>query len=303
MRADPPQPSPETVVIIAGKCYFSYCPHRERWCVRQGARAMTGSYREYGIRYLFLRKIKILAYHSVVPEEGDDFSVHPETFLAHMEYIKKSRRPVLGLEEAIGLLKKNRSPFNAVVITFDDGCSKLMDHAFPVLERYNFPSTVFVPMALLGRDYRFAAGAEGGGTRIMDLNDTAQVKAHFPGVSFGSHSMTHPDLTKLDAERMRREFHESFNILKTAIGESFLPFAYPFGKFDGSVRDLAVETGYDCALTFGNIMSNTARTDPWALKREMIRRAHPVRRLRIKLSSLYDIPRKLLRLPGKALRL
>jgi peptidoglycan/xylan/chitin deacetylase (PgdA/CDA1 family) len=50
------------------------------------------------------------------------------------------------------------------------------------------------------------------------------------GISFGSHTMTHPVVSRLTAAQLERELADSKSILELRIGSPAAHFAYPFGK-------------------------------------------------------------------------
>jgi peptidoglycan/xylan/chitin deacetylase (PgdA/CDA1 family) len=94
------------------------------------------------------RHLRVLCYHGlwVTPgfQYGDRLFMPPEQFERRMERLARSGRPVLGLEEAVEALARDRLPAGAVVITIDDGWASTYSHMLPVLERLKLPATVYV---------------------------------------------------------------------------------------------------------------------------------------------------------------
>ena len=88
------------------------------------------------------RKLLVLTYHR--------FSSHKELnkvsaaeFSAHLEYLKKYTS-VISLSEAVEhLAKQTRLPPNSTVITVDDGYRDTFDVAYPLLNSFGFPATLF----------------------------------------------------------------------------------------------------------------------------------------------------------------
>jgi peptidoglycan/xylan/chitin deacetylase (PgdA/CDA1 family) len=73
-----------------------------------------------------------------------------------------------------------------------------------------------------------------------------------PGMSIGSHTLSHPVLGTLSAEEQRRELAESRSGLQELIGKEVDTVAYPYGKPADLNRDtarLAAEAGYDAGFT------------------------------------------------------
>jgi peptidoglycan/xylan/chitin deacetylase (PgdA/CDA1 family) len=78
-------------------------------------------------------------------------SARPADFERQMAYLAR-RRPLLSLDDVLAIRRGERSmPAGAVMVTFDDGYRDFLEHAWPVLERYEIPATLFLPTAYPGR--------------------------------------------------------------------------------------------------------------------------------------------------------
>lgn len=93
-------------------------------------------------------RLLILCYHGVAM--GDEAASHPEmflpvsTFARRMEILSQSNCRVLPLDEALRLLQAGKLPPKSVAITFDDGWADFRESAFPILQRFGFPATVYL---------------------------------------------------------------------------------------------------------------------------------------------------------------
>src|SRR5262245_8379646 len=90
-------------------------------------------------------RVPILLYHRVTEVMNDPWilCVKPKKFSEHLEHLRKYYRPI-SLRTMLQMLKKNRLPRHAVVITFDDGYADNYLNARPILEKYDIPATFFV---------------------------------------------------------------------------------------------------------------------------------------------------------------
>lgn len=71
-------------------------------------------------------------------------------------------------------------------------------------------------------------------------------------VSFGAHSVTHPNLAVLDSERLEFEVGESKRRIESELDRPVRHFAYPFGRpqqVGGSVAAVVGRSGFACGLT------------------------------------------------------
>jgi peptidoglycan/xylan/chitin deacetylase (PgdA/CDA1 family) len=101
-------------------------------------------------------QLRILCYHGLWLAPGRPYGnclfMAPEQFEARMARLRRSRRPVLALGEAVARLAANDLPPAAVVITIDDGWASTRSHMLPILERYQLPATLYATTWYSGRD-------------------------------------------------------------------------------------------------------------------------------------------------------
>jgi peptidoglycan/xylan/chitin deacetylase (PgdA/CDA1 family) len=91
------------------------------------------------------RGFTILLYHRV-NEHNDPFSIQaiaPAHFAAQMAYMRKHFSP-LPLSDLLRRAQQQSLPPNAVSVTFDDGYRDNYEVAFPILQRYSIPATIFL---------------------------------------------------------------------------------------------------------------------------------------------------------------
>ena len=86
------------------------------------------------------------------------------------------------------------------------------------------------------------------------------------GLEVGSHTVTHPILTRADDAQLRRELCDSRARLEAELGRAADLFCYPNGSFDERVRREAERTGYRCAVTTLDGLNERA-ADPLTLRR------------------------------------
>ncbi|CAN5749998.1 polysaccharide deacetylase family protein [soil metagenome] len=215
--------------------------------------------------------VSVLMYHQVGP-----FANRPAhkaafcdiaRFEAHMAWLRALRYHVIGLEDAWrGLFAGAPLPRRAVVLTFDDGYENFERWAWPVLQRNNFPATLFAVAGQLGHH----AGWLDRSFDPAPLLDAAALRRLADeGVSIGSHSMSHARLTTLPDAQARHELRGSKALLEDALGRAVPDFCYPYGDHDERVRDLTRAAGYRLALTCARGAANTAN-NAWEIPRKGI---------------------------------
>ncbi|HXH11220.1 MAG TPA: polysaccharide deacetylase family protein [Alphaproteobacteria bacterium] len=96
------------------------------------------------------RSIIILAYHRVNDGRDPFWPALPTAvFARQMEYLATFCH-CYGLEEAVARLTDNDVQDNAVAVTFDDGYRDNYLKAFPILQRFSIPATIFVATDAIG---------------------------------------------------------------------------------------------------------------------------------------------------------
>lgn len=181
-------------------------------------------------------------------------------------------------------------------VTFDDAFTSVFE-ALPALERLGVPVTVFAcseyardgrPLGVpeLARD----ASALPGELATMDWEQLRGLADR--GVEIGSHTRTHPHLTRLSDEELELELRESRDVLEAELGRPCPFFAYPYGEEDARVRRAVQAAGYKAAFA---IQSDERDVDPYALPRVALFRSD-TNRLRAALKTMPAIRRAVRRL-------
>ncbi len=87
-------------------------------------------------------------------------------------------------------------------------------------------------------------------------------------VNYGSHTVNHRIMTAIGMEEARFELESSKNKLlaERLVAPGFIPFCYPNGNYDTSIRRLVAEAGYHAAVTTVNGWNDEGR-DKFSLKR------------------------------------
>ncbi len=103
----------------------------------------------------------ILMYHRVLESiEQEVLPVQPgmyvtrETFRMHAHFLKKHYQ-VLPLTELLHRYKNQESLRGCCAITFDDGWQDNFQHAFPVLQEFELPATIFLATGFIGTEKLF----------------------------------------------------------------------------------------------------------------------------------------------------
>jgi peptidoglycan/xylan/chitin deacetylase (PgdA/CDA1 family) len=86
------------------------------------------------------------------------------------------------------------------------------------------------------------------------------------GWEVGAHTLTHPDLTRVEPARLRREIAGSADAIADRFGLRPAFFCYPYGHLDGRVEAAVRRAGYLAATTTRRGLAAPGR-DRYALPR------------------------------------
>lgn len=220
----------------------------------------------------------ILMYHSFDKTRIKNFvSVSPENFYRQMQFIKKGNYKVIKLSDYCQLLKENKPvPRNLVAITIDDGYKDNLA-AFKTLEQLNYQATLFLVVDSIGKP------------GYLSRDEIASYVAR-GNLNIGSHTDTHPDLSKTSEAETENELSNSRARLQKMFNVNVDTLAYPGGVFNKKAMALADETGYLCVCATNR--GFTKKLDRFALRRIKITDKDNNFTLWVKLSGFYNVFKK-----------
>jgi len=191
--------------------------------------------------------IYLLQYHQITPNGSCSGTfVTPRIFESHIKELCKIGVKTLTRENYIDiLLHPKKENENFVLITFDDGYENVYKYAFPVLEKYGLKGAVFPITAYIGRVNLWEVPFLG---RHAHLSRSQIVELHKAGWIIGSHTVTHPDLRKLDEQKLQMELEVSKKSLEDIIGDEIQALSYPYGLYNTKVKKAVRDAGYNIAF-------------------------------------------------------
>lgn len=179
--------------------------------------------------------VPILAYHKV-DNDHSVYSVSEKVFDEQLKYLHQNGYKAITLEKMQELMDNRKlGEEKYIVITFDDGYENNLTKALPILQKYNYPATVFV-----------VTGSVGAANYLSPKQVGELSKA---GIEIGSHTDRHLPLATLSAEEVEKELVISKQYLEYLTLKTVKYLAYPNGSYNDKIGKILEKTGYTGAVT------------------------------------------------------
>jgi peptidoglycan/xylan/chitin deacetylase (PgdA/CDA1 family) len=225
-------------------------------------------------RSLFAGGNPILNYHKLGPRPSGvrlkGLYVSQRLFSRQLTELRTAGFENGSLLESAAPLQQKR-----VVVTFDDGYTNVLRYGLGPLAKAKYVAIQFLVADLLGKSNQWDLPS---GEAQEPMMDVAQVKEWLgAGHDIGSHTLTHPYLTRLSRPQAAEEITASRKKLEDLFSRPIKHFCYPFGDWNEAVRDMVIVAGYRTACTTIPGV-NTPAVSPYELKRFTAR--YPSRNLK-----------------------
>ena len=208
----------------------------------------------------------VLNYHSV-DNAGSLLSISTAALAAQLAHLQHQGWRSLSIAEYLGATPQTDLR-RRMLITFDDGYSNFCDQALPLLQRYGFTATLFVPVDYVGRRPTWLENNQAAAQLLLDqlgfsgrdrqlLNESMATLARAPllgwpelrnlaaaGIDVQSHGAGHGFLTQQHPEEIAADLMRSRTVLEDRLGKPISTIAYPYGACNSLTARLAQQAGF-----------------------------------------------------------
>ena len=183
----------------------------------------------------------VLLYHHVATDTPPSTSISPENFREHLEFLRDNNFNIISLDEMTDQLQAGEQlPDKSVAITFDDGYSSIYETAFPMLQLFGFPFTLFLSTGPIDRQQANYISWE----QIREMSDA--------GVIIANHMVEHPYMldkrpqeSQIDwLDRLENELLSAEARIEGETGQSHRYLAYPYGEFDTPIKSMLEKNNF-----------------------------------------------------------
>ncbi|MFT5756879.1 MAG: peptidoglycan/xylan/chitin deacetylase (PgdA/CDA1 family) [Alteromonadaceae bacterium] len=183
----------------------------------------------------------ILQYHHVLKYTSSGTSISPSQFEKHLQYLEDNNFNVVPLSDIMNSIKKQQPLLNkTVAITFDDGYRDVLDNAKPLLDKFNYPYTIFINPTMI--DKNFAGFLSWQQLKLMADQ----------GAIIANHGLDHHSLARIPQGFSEQQWLEKQTILlieaeqliRANTGQNWQYLAFPFGEFTPAVQAWLTDLDY-----------------------------------------------------------
>lgn len=167
-------------------------------------------------------KINCIVLHSIVKTNINTFE---DIKLLDFEYLVNSIKEKTIVTNEISSIKTD-----SYILTFDDGNKSDFEIVLPILIKHKIKAIFFIVPSFVGKKNYLSW------EQINLLKDN--------GMEIGSHSLTHPNFTKLNKDEKIIEITKSKSIIESKLNSKIISFAFPFGFFDKESENIVFSSGY-----------------------------------------------------------
>jgi peptidoglycan/xylan/chitin deacetylase (PgdA/CDA1 family) len=209
-------------------------------------------------------RFPVLMYHNIHPDTSI-ISISPETFSHQIEWLYKQGYKALGLSFLIDHMRNGKEiPDNSIFLTFDDGYAGLHKYVFPKLLRYGFSSTIFLVSGYCGQNNDWPGQLSNiPRMPLLSWDQIQEMDEH--GIEFGAHTASHPKLDELKPDEIKEEIRGSKELIEKRLGHKITSFAYPYGRFNGTVKGIVEGEFLGACSTIVGFVNPSS--DPYVIER------------------------------------
>ena len=176
-----------------------------------------------------MKNFVALIYHSLGDNPENEYNIELINFKEQMKWLQSEGYTVEGFQKFIKRQTANKWPSRYALLTFDDGYKSFLKAA-DILNDIGFNATFFITKDWCKNKQNFLSEIE-----IKELGLTQEI---------GSHTISHPILTKIPINLIYSELFESKKWIEDLIQSPIHSISAPGGFINSKIIKMAFDIGY-----------------------------------------------------------
>ena len=191
-------------------------------------------------------QIPVFVYHDIVEDESqieyDYMQTTAKQFEKQITGLMKLGYKPISYEDLVAYKNGEKAiPKWSFLVTFDDGYTGVYKYAFEIAKKYNIPMTSFEISDTVGTNGYYTW------EQAKEMKESGLV-------TIASHSVDHPEFTKISTKDACDNVNKSYNEIEEKLGkENTKIFTYPYGLYTTEQEEKLKEQGYIQNLTDNKI--------------------------------------------------
>ena len=175
-----------------------------------------------------------IMYHRFDENKYPSTNIRIPDFKTHLELIENSGFKFISHNDFESYIEKDNLE-KKILLTIDDGFSSFYENAWPILKQKEIPFIIFINTETVGsRGY-------------MSWSEIKEI-SKFNFVHVGNHSHSHGYLVDKSDDEIEKDIKTSIKIFKKELNNQTKFFAYPFGEYKESYKEIVKKLGFKYAF-------------------------------------------------------
>ena len=191
----------------------------------------------------------VLVYHKIdFKREIGLTTITPDEFEGQIRHLLRGGLEIGPMSELLDSSIQNSTQPRCAIV-FDDAYESVYRYAFPIMSKFGLRATIAVVTDFVGEynswDLTF-------GRRYRHVSWEQLKELVNAGWEVASHTQTHADLTRLTRAEVGLEVANSKKTVEDNLHNKVRLLVYPYGRYDSTAANAAIQGGYDWATGFFN---------------------------------------------------
>ena len=175
-----------------------------------------------------------IMYHRFEENKYPSTNIKLEDFKSQINLIEKYKYEFISHNQFESLINEKNLE-KKILLTIDDGFSSFYENAWPILKEKKIPFIIFINTETVGsRGY-------------MNWSQIKEI-SQFNFVHIGNHSHSHEYLVDWSDDEIEKDLKTSIKLFKEKLNHETKFFAYPFGEYKKSYKEIVKKLGFEYAF-------------------------------------------------------
>ncbi len=175
-----------------------------------------------------------IMYHRFEENKYPSTNIKLEDFKSQINLIEKYKYEFISHNQFESLINEKNLE-KKILLTIDDGFSSFYENAWPILKEKKIPFIIFINTETVGsRGY-------------MNWSQIKEI-SQFNFVHIGNHSHSHEYLVDWSDDEIEKDLKTSIRLFKEKLNHETKFFAYPFGEYKKSYKEIVKKLGFEYAF-------------------------------------------------------